>query len=190
MHRIDRSDDSHSDSSHRIQVAAFQELLSDHEIELVCRRLGHTWRNRIFTPGVTVRSMVHRALNPDKSIRAVLTDLMVVDDRLIQTPADASWCEARSRLPEEVWPTLLRHSVNRLERLTSGQFLYRRRPVFLIDGSTLSMPDTPELVKQFGYSIGRRGLSHFPLGRITFMVLDGANGVWDYRFADFRTRTP
>ena len=187
MHRIDKSAVSHPSTSRHIQVAALQDLLSDHEIELVCHRLGHTWRNRIFTPGVTVRSMVHRALNPDKSIRAVLTDLMVVDERLTQTPADASWCEARSRLPDGMWPTLLQDSVNRLKRLTSGHFLYRHRPVFLIDGSTISMPDTPELIKHFGYSIGRHGLSHFPLGRITFMVLAGANGVWDYRFADFRT---
>lgn len=187
MHRIDTSASSHSDSSQHIQVAALQDLLSDHEIELICRHLGHTWRNRIFTPGVTVRSMVHRALNPDKSIRAVLTDLTVVDDRLTQTPAAASWCEARSRLPDGVWPALQLQSVSRLQQLTSGQFLYKNRPVFLIDGSTLSMPDAPELIERFGYAVGKYGNSRFPLGRITFIVLAGANGVWDYRFADFRT---
>jgi len=187
MHRIDKSSGSRSGFSRRIQVAALQGLLSDHEIELVCRQLGHTWRDRIFTPAVTVRSMVHRALNPDKSIRAVLTDLAVVDDRLKQTPADASWCEARSRLPEEIWPKLLQRSVKRLEQLASGQFLYRHRPVFLIDGSTLSMPDTPDLAEHFGYSGSRHGLSRFPLGRITFVVRAGSSSVWDYRFANYRT---
>jgi hypothetical protein len=168
-------------------MAALHELLGDDEIELVCRHLGYTWRKRIFTPAVTVRSMVHRALNPDKSIRAVLTDLAVADDRLQQKPAEASWCEARSRLPEELWAELLQHSVGRLEGLTAGQFLYKHRPVFLVDGSTLSMPDTPELVEHFGYSGSKHGLSRFPLGRITFVVLTGANCVWDYRFADYRT---
>lgn len=94
MHGIDKSAGSHPGFLHGIQVAALQELVSDDEI---CRHLGHTWRDRIFTPAVTIRSMVHRALNPDKSIRAVLTDLAVADDRLRQTPAEASWCEARSR---------------------------------------------------------------------------------------------
>jgi hypothetical protein len=187
MNRIDKSADSHPGFSQGIQVAALQELLSDEEIEIVCRHLGHTWRDRIFTPAVTVRSMVHRALNPDKSIRAVLTDLAVADERLKQTPADASWCEARSRLPELVWAELLQHSVKRLEDLTSGQFLYKDRQVFLIDGSTLSMPDTPELVEHFGYSGTKHGLSRFPLGRITFVILAGANCVWDYRFANYRT---
>jgi len=187
MHRIDTSAGSHPGFSQGLQVAALQDLLSDDEIEAICRHLGHTWRDRIFTPAVTVRSMVHRALNPDKSIRAVLTDLTVADDRLEQTPADASWCEARSRLPQALWAELLRHSVKRLGALTAGQFLYKGRQVFLIDGSTLSMPDTPDLVEHFGYSGSRHGLSRFPLGRITFIVLTGANCVWDYRFANYRT---
>jgi len=187
MHRIDKSASSHPGFSQGLQVAALQDLLSDDEIEAICHHLGHTWRDRIFTPAVTVRSMVHRALNPDKSIRAVLTDLTVTDDRLEQTPADASWCEARSRLPQELWAELLRHSVNRLGTLTAGQFLYKGRQVFLVDGSTLSMPDTTELVEHFGYSGSRHGLSRFPLGRITFVVLTGANCVWDYRFANYRT---
>ena len=72
MNRIDKSAVSHPGFSHGIQVAAFHEHLGDDEIGLVCRNLGHTWRDRIFTPAVTVRSMVHHALNPDKSIRAVL----------------------------------------------------------------------------------------------------------------------
>ena len=187
MQLIDKSTGSRAGFPHGIQVAALQELLSDREIELICCRLGHTWRDRIFTPAVTVRSMVHRALNPDKSIRAVVTDLAVADDRLKQVPADASWCEARSRLPELIWTELLQSSVKRLDGLTSGQFLYKGRQVFLIDGSTLSMPDTPELVEHFGYSGCKHGLSRFPLGRITFIVLTGANCVWDYRFADYRT---
>ena len=138
--------------THGIQLAALQELLTDGEIELICRQLGHTWRDRIFTRAVTVRSMVHRALNPDKSIRATLTDLAVADDRLEQTPAGASWCQARSRLPEKLWAELLQSSVSRLKQLTSDQYVYKQRPVYLIDGSTLSMPDTPDLIEQFGYA--------------------------------------
>ena len=187
MFRIDKPAGSHPGFSQGIQVAALHELLGDDEIGLVCSQLGHTWRNRIFTPAVTVRSMVHRALNPDKSIRAVLTDLAVADDRIGQVPAGASWCEARSRLPEKLWAELLQHSVRRLEGLTAGQFLYQNRPVFLIDGSTLSMPDTPELVEHFGYSGSKHGPSRFPLGRITFVVQAGSDCVRDYRFAGCRT---
>lgn len=125
--------------------------------------------------------MVHRALNPDKSIRAILADLAVADDRLEQSLAGASWCQARSRLPEELWTKLLRRSVNRLKELSPDQYLYKQRSVYLIDGSTLSMPDTPELIEQFGYSSTRQGPSHFPVARITLVILAGLQCVWDYR---------
>lgn len=187
MYRIDNPADSHLGFSNGVQVAAFQELLDDEEIELICRRLGHRWRDRIFTPAVTVRSILHRALNPDKSIRAILTDLAACDSRLKHTPADASWCQARSRLPRGLWKKLLDQSVKHLEDLTSGQFLYKGKQLFLIDGSTISMPDTLELVDHFGYSSVNQGLSRFPLGRITFVVLAGCECIWDYRFADYRT---
>ena len=95
MYNVDKSVKTHRKLNHGIQLAALSELLADNEINLICQQLGHTWRNRILTPTVTVRSMVHRALNPDKSIRATLADLAAADYRLDRIPADASWCQAR-----------------------------------------------------------------------------------------------
>ena len=50
MCNIDKSTESHQQFTHGIQLAALQELLTDAEIELICRQVGHTWRNRILTP--------------------------------------------------------------------------------------------------------------------------------------------
>ena len=159
MYNIDKSAGTHQQFTHGIQLAALQEFLTDGEIELICRQLGYTWRDRIFTPAVTIRSMVHRALNPYKSIRATLADLAAADHRLDHIPADASWCQARSRLPEEIWQLLLRRSIKRLQKYTSGRYLYKQRRVYFIDGSTLSMPDTPERGRHFGYAGSRKGPS-------------------------------
>lgn len=187
MYNIDTSVKSHQKGfTPNVQVAALAELLPDDEIELICRQLGYTWRNRIFTPAVTVRSMVHRALNPDKSIRSTLIDLAALDHRLRQTPADASWCQARSRLPAELWPQLLQRSIKRLQQSPSGQYTYQKRPVYLIDGSTLSMPDSPPLVQHFGYYNTKDGPSRFPVARLTLILLAGLDGVWDYRLDHFR----
>ena len=188
MCNIDKSVKSHQkECNPTVQLAALAELLKDDEIELICRQLGHKWRDRIFTPAVTVRSMVHRALNPDKSIRSTLVDLAVLDNRLRQTPADASWCQARSRLPSELWPQLLQRSIKRLQQSQSGRCSYQKRPVYLIDGSTLSMPDSPELAQHFGYFCTKNGPSRFPVARLTLIILAGLDGVWDYRLDHFRT---
>jgi len=178
---------SHQPFRRSVPPAALQDLLSDTEVETICHRLGHTWRRRIFGPAVTVRSMVYRSLHPDKSIRAVLADLAAADDRLEGPPADASWCQARSRLPAPLWPALIRRSVRRLARLAGHRGGYHGRPVYLVDGSTVSMPDTPQLVEAFGYANTKHGPSRFPVARITFLVRAGAEAVCDYRLDPYRT---
>lgn len=187
MYRIDPSTESHQEFSPSVQMAALHELLTDEEIETICRQLGHTWRDRIFSPAVTVRSLVYRRLHPDKSIRAVLADMTAGDDQLTDVPADASWCEARCRLPAPLWQQLIDRSAARLQKLAGKKYRYRARPVFLADGSTVSMPDTADLEEAFGYANTKHGMSRFPVARITFLTRAGTEAVVDYRLDPYRT---
>jgi len=41
-----------------LQLDALAELLPDAEVESICRKLRHHWRNRELPPGVTVRSII------------------------------------------------------------------------------------------------------------------------------------
>ena len=187
MYGIDTFASLHPPFCRSIQIAALADLLSDEEIDTVCRQLGHSWRGRIFPPAVTVRSMVYRRLHPDKSIHAVLADMVAADDRIEQTPATTSWCEARSRLPEPLWPELIGGSTARLQALAGQRYLYVGRSVYLLDGSTISMPDTPELARVFGYADTKHGPSRFPVARITFLTRAGTEAVVDYRLDHYRT---
>jgi hypothetical protein len=170
-----------------LQLAALSELLGDDEIETICRELGHQWRDRRLPPGVTVRSMVYRGLHPDHSIKATLADMAATDPGMGEAPADGSWCEARSRLPEELLPRLVQRSARRLQKLVGKKHLYRGRPVYHFDGSSVSMPDTPELVEAFGYANTKHGPSRFPTARIAFLTLAGVEAVVSYRLDDYRT---
>lgn len=167
-------------------MAAVQEFLSDAEIETICRQLGHTWRRRRLPPGVTVRSMVYRSLNPDRSIQAAVTDLAAVA-QAETPPTPAAWCQARSRLPADLWPELVARSAGRLARLAGRDHLVFGRPLYIVDGSSVSMPDTPELVEAFGYANTKHGLSRFPVARVTFLVLAGVEAVCGYRMGPYRT---
>jgi hypothetical protein len=130
--------------------------------------------------------MVYRGLHPDRSIRATLLDLAAGDERLKQPPAGASWCEARDRLPKALWPELIDAGVARLDRLVGQRYRFRGRPVYIADGSTLSMPDAPSLVRTFGYAGNRHGRSRFPIARITFVTRWGAEAVTAYRLGRYR----
>jgi len=168
-------------------VAALQEFLSDEEVEAICRQLGHTWRRRLLPPGVTVRSMVYRSLHADRSIAAVVADLAGAGGGPDAAPSGPAWCQARSRLPAALWPELLARSVARLRRLSGFDHRVFGRPLFIVDGSALSMPDTPELVDAFGYANTRHGLSRFPVARFAVIVLAGLEAVTAWRLDPYRT---
>jgi hypothetical protein len=186
MYIIDKSTEDQQTFSQRIPFAALAEILTDGEIETICRQLGHVWRERRLPPAITVRSMVYRSLHRNRSIKTLLADMAAADLQR-KAPTDAAWCQARSKLPAALWPELIRHSVQRLVQFVGPQFLYGGRPVFLIDGSTISMPDEPELVETFGYANTKHGRSRFPVARLTFLVRAGVRAVCDYKMGPYRT---
>lgn len=169
-----------------LQLAALESFLPDAEIEASCRDIGHGWRDRLLPPGPTVRSMVYRGLNPDHSIAAVLADLAATLGPDATAPTDAAWCQARSRLPEAVLAELIFRRALECRRRFGQDCRWHERWVFRIDGSTVSMPDTPSLAKEFGYSACHHGASRFPIARLTFIELAGLNVIWNYRMDDYR----
>jgi len=169
-----------------LQLAALEGLLPDAEVEAICRDIGHGWRDRKLPPGPTVRSMVYRGLNPDHSIAAVLADLAAMLGSDVAAPTDAAWCQARSRLPEAVLAELLFRRALECRRRFGQACRWHERWVFRVDGSTVSMPDTPSLAQEFGYSRCSNGASRFPIARLTFIELAGLNVIWNYRMGDYR----
>jgi len=183
---IDKSTEEEQTFSQRIPFAALAEVLTDEEIETICRQLGHVWRERRLPPALTVRSMVYRGLHRNQSIKTLLADMAAANIQC-KAPTDAAWCQARSKLPAALWSELIQHSVQRLVDFVGQQFLYGGRPVFLVDGSTISMPDEPELVETFGYANTKHGLSRFPVARVTFLVRAGVRAVCNYKMGPYRT---
>ena len=187
MNGIVSATESHHVFDHPVQLAALQEHLSDAEIETICLQLGHNWRDRDLPPGVTVRSLIYRSLNPDKSIKATLADLAAADLADALDVTDSAWCQARSRLPEDLLDTLVRHSDKRLADMTGKKYFCWGRAIFLVDGSTVSTEDTADLVEAFGYADTKHGPSRFPVARMTLLARAGAEAIFDYRIGPYRT---
>jgi len=186
MHPIDLFPESQQRFRASVQLAALEQHLTDQQIYAIARELGHTWRTRQLPPPVTVRSMVYRGLHADRSIAAVVADLVASGVCSDPTLTDSAWCQARSTLPIALMVELRRRSADALRDRFGNDHLAFGRAVFLGDGSTLSMPDEPALVEAFGYADGKHGPSRFPVARITFLTLAGVEAVWDYRMDDYR----
>ena len=185
MYAIVHDSNPHQLSRRSLQLAAIEDVLPDQEVHAICDELGYAWRNRQLPPGCLVRSMVYRGLSPDRSIVAVLADLAALHGAAGAATGPA-WCQARDRLPEAVLVQANRQLVRRMRRRFGVGHTYRGRAVFLVDGTGVSMPDTPALVAAFGYTRSKQYASRFPVARVTVIGLTGVNAVWDWRIDEWR----
>lgn len=134
-----------------------------------CRDAGHLWRDRVFPPLVTLRLFLLQILHGNTAI-SHLRQL----SGLCFSPS--SYCDARLRLPLESLQALLQKLVDTAEP--------RARPIhgrggriYLVDGSSFSMPDTPALRERFGMPTGQKIGVGYPMCTIMGM-LDLASGLF------------
>jgi hypothetical protein len=150
---------------HRILTALRQlrqdlaRRLDEPAVHEACRATGHRWRDCLLTPVVILRWFVVQVLHGNTA----LTHVSLLAGRSF---TDAAFCMARARLPLAVYRAVLRGLNGALIPDTQDQGPWRGHRTFLVDGSSFSMPDTPELRAQFGTSGRARPGCSFPVARI------------------------
>ncbi len=105
------------------------------------------WNDRIFTPLVTLWVFLGQVLSADHSCRFAVARLIA--QRVSQgEPAcsarTGAYCQARQRLPEKFFSSLACGVGRTLDAQADPRWLWNRRRVYLYDGTTVIMPDTPE----------------------------------------------
>jgi putative transposase len=143
--------------------------LSRPAVEAACRAFRHEWRQRVYHPWITLSLFLSQVLSQDHSCEEAVDRLQKYrHDRGLPpvSPETTSYCNARGRLPEGVFWELVRHSGRAVHRRAEAAWLFHGRPVKVVDGSTVVMPDTP--ANQAAYPQPRSqapGLG-FPIARL------------------------
>ena len=133
-------------------------LLPD-TIVAVCESIGHVWRDRVLTPVVTLHAFLLQVLHGNSACSGV--------SRLIGiTFSAAAYCEARMRLPLALFEQLLQRVGDALQTDTSQDGRWHGHRTWIIDGSSFSMPDTPELQKHFGQPGAQAAGCGFPVAHL------------------------
>src|ERR1035441_8783593 len=151
----------------------FSQLLDGNLVQQALAEDDISFRERLYTPGTTLWIFLSQVLDPMQCcLQAVLRFLAY---RLAQGLAPCSsetgaYCQARQRLPEGVVKRLMLATGQQLhQREMPDAWRWKGRPVKLADGTTVSMPDTPENQQedpQSGREFRRGG----------GLVLEGATG--------------
>ena len=167
----------------------FAGLLSEDRILEAFGRARWLWQGWIYTPAVTVWVFLSQCLSPDHSCREAVARL--IGWRLARglRPCSAdtgAYCTAREGLPEETCGRLVRETGREVDEEAPRAWRWLGHRVLDVDGSTLTMPDTPANQAEYPQISGQKPGCGFPIARIVVVfslavgtVLDAAIGKYE-----------
>lgn len=131
--------------------------LSRETIEEACRQANHRWRTRLLDPVTTIQLFLLQVLHGNTACRHVVHFGG-------WTFTDSAYCQARKRLPLAVYNQLVERTAAAMRTASDGARWLGHR-IWVVDGSSFSMPDEPELQRHFGQPGGQRKGCGFPVAK-------------------------
>jgi len=132
--------------------------LAPEAIEAACRQEGYTWRKRLLDPVITIYLFLLQVLHGNTACQHVV-------QFGCWTFTDSAYCQARKRLPLRVYHRLLERTAAAARWATAAASRWFGHRVWVMDGSSFSMPDTPELQAAFGQPGNQRPGCGFPVAK-------------------------
>jgi hypothetical protein len=149
----------------------FKELIPD---ELMIQALKDVeYRDRGYTPEITISCLLSQALDEDQSLQASVLRLIASKTAANEEPPSANtsaYSQARSRLPVQALEILSEQTAISTVTESLPQWKWRGRFTKLVDGSTLSMPDTKENQEKYPQPKSQKKGIGFPLARFVVII--------------------
>jgi hypothetical protein len=146
------------------------------------------WLDRIFSPLVTLWVFLGQVLSPDRSCRAAVARLNAHRaSRGLRpcSPRTGAYCRARRRLPERFFSEAACAVGRALDVRAERRWLWRGRRVYLFDGTTVTMPDTPENQAAYPQVYNQGPGQGFPIARIGAVISLACGAVVNLGFCRY-----
>jgi hypothetical protein len=166
----------------------FTDILSERAVAQALKASDVVWLDRIYSPLVTLWVFLGQVLSQDHSCRAAVARLIAHRVSRGQRPCSAetgAYCQARKRLPEEFYAEVARKAGQSLGNSAKKEWLWKGRRVLTYDGSTVSMPDTPENQRAYPQPPQQRLGVGFPLARIAVFFSLSCGAVLDLAICSY-----
>jgi IS4 transposase len=166
----------------RVDAVGFFNLLTGPELLEVTEAHLPEHRERLYPPTVTLSMFMRQALDADGSCQKAVNSWAAqrrAEGLGVQSVRTGGYCKARERLPTSM-VTGLTHTVGQLvsARAKAG-WRWRGRHVKLVDGTGISMPDTPENQECFPQPSSQAEGVGFPLARVVGVICLATGAVID-----------
>ena len=157
--------------------AAFGSMIPD--ALLAPNKEGACSRERLFSPLVTFWAFLSQELSPNSACREAVRKVQawwMLRSPLEMSPDTSAYCQARQRLPDRVLLDIHSHLAERMEANASRESRWFSREVKIVDGTCLSMPDTPENQAAYPQPSNQKKACGFPVMKLVglFSLKSGA----------------
>jgi hypothetical protein len=145
-------------------------------------------RERLYPPTVTLSMFIKQALDQDGSCQRAVNGWAaqrVAEGLRPQSVDTGAYCKARQRLPVEMVTALTRETGKLLCTQADTGWHWRGRTVKLVDGTGLSMPDTPDNQARYPQPSSQAPGVGFPLARLVGVICLSTGAVIDAAIGPF-----
>src|SRR5262245_54603394 len=160
----------------------FADVLSSETLSEALQEIKTAWKDRIFTPLVTLWVFLGQVLAADQSCRAAVARLIAHRAAQGLKPCSSetgAYCQGRRRLPLSFFATVARRVGQALEARVEPGWLWKGRRVYLFDGSSVAMPDTPENRAEYPLTYNQRPGTGFAVARIGAIISLACGAILD-----------
>lgn len=152
---------------------ALGELLPEESVCRIVEEETGSFRERIYPPLTTLGLFLGQALSPDGACQDAVA--LCLSARTAQGAAPCSlntgpYCKARQRLSSRLIERLATTVGEGLETASALTWKWRGRAVKLVDGTTVSMPDTPANQAEYPQSGEQKPGLGFPLTLLVAII--------------------
>jgi len=130
-------------------------------------------RERLYPPTATLAMFLSQALNPDASCQKVVNDAAVQrtgDGFSASSVRTGGYCRARQRLPVEMISSVAKRAGELMTSRLPTAWHWKNRVVKLVDGTTVSMPDTAANQSSYPQNDNQKPSLGFPLARVVGVI--------------------
>ena len=148
-------------------------LLDSETLRSLVKQHSPHQRNRIYTPLVTLGMFLQQVLGADHSCQNAVANnlsLRVAQDLSETSPDTGAYCKARARLGAALLPALSNAVAQRLCKGQVNDWRWRGRDIFLVDGTTVDMPDSEANQAMYPQNKQQKTGLGFPVMRIVGLI--------------------
>jgi hypothetical protein len=173
----------------RGDALAFFNVLTSPELMEQVESMLPPHRERLFPPTETLSMFLSQALSSDRSCQRAVDEAAVRRLNAGMPPCSShtgAYCNARQRLPSDMVCSLTRYTGQSITTCVPAAWRWRGRPVRLVDGTTVTLPDTPANQAAFPQSRSQKPGLGFPICRVLGLLCLDSGAVLNAAVGPFR----